>query len=110
MNNTEKYFLLRFGRQLATMRKERCLTRKELAKLVGISSAYIASIESGRHWPRLVVHHALDKFLDKLDEKARADGYPAGLICKMKESPEMMDILARMVGAELQAIKEASGS
>lgn len=48
---------------------------------------------------------ALDKFLDELDEKAQADGYPAGLIRKMKESPEMMDILARMIGAELDAIK-----
>ena len=48
---------------------------------------------------------ALDKFLDELDEKAQADGYPAGLIRKMKESPEMMDILARIIGAELEAIK-----
>ena len=47
----------------------------------------------------------LDTFLDELDEKAQADGYPAGLIHKMKESPEMMDILARMIGAELEAIK-----
>jgi transcriptional regulator with XRE-family HTH domain len=59
MNNTEKYFLLRFGRQLAAKRKELCLTQKEFAKLVGISPAYIASIESGRRWPRLVVHHAI---------------------------------------------------
>jgi transcriptional regulator with XRE-family HTH domain len=59
MNNTEKYFLLCFGRQLATKRKEQYLTQKELAELAGISSAYIASIESGRRWPRLVVHHAI---------------------------------------------------
>lgn len=49
--------------------------------------------------------NALDKFLDELDEKAQANGYPAGLIRKMRESPEMMDIMARMVGAELDFIK-----
>jgi hypothetical protein len=49
--------------------------------------------------------NALDKFLEELDEKAQADGYPAGIMRNMKESPEMMDILARMVGAELKAIK-----
>ena len=59
MTNTEKYFLLRFGRRLAAKRKERRLTQKELAQLAGISDAYIASIESGRRWPRLVVHHAI---------------------------------------------------
>lgn len=51
--------------------------------------------------------NALDKFLNELDEKAQADGYPAGLMRKMKESPEMMDILARMIGAELDTIKES---
>lgn len=51
--------MLRFGRWLAAKRKEHCLTQKELAKLVGISSAYIASIESGRRWPRLAIHHAI---------------------------------------------------
>jgi hypothetical protein len=49
--------------------------------------------------------NALDKFLDELDEKAQANGYPSGLIRKMRESPEMMDIMARMVGAELDVIK-----
>lgn len=49
---------------------------------------------------------ALDKFLEELDEKAQADGYPAGIMRNMKESPEMMDILARIVGAELKAFRK----
>jgi hypothetical protein len=49
---------------------------------------------------------AIDKFLDELDEKAQADGYSAGLIKNMRQSPEMMDILTRIIGAELKAIKE----
>jgi hypothetical protein len=48
----------------------------------------------------------LDRFLEELDEKAQADSYPAGIMCNMKESPEMIDILTRIVGAELKAIRQ----
>lgn len=49
---------------------------------------------------------ALDIFLDELDKKARQDGYPPNVIRNIRHSPEMMDILIRMIGAELQAKNE----
>lgn len=48
---------------------------------------------------------ALNDFLDKLDKKAQEDGYPPDIIRNMRNSPEMMDILVRMIGAELAANK-----
>lgn len=48
---------------------------------------------------------ALDVFLDELDKKAEEDGYPPDIIRNMRHSPEMMDILIRMIGAELSAEK-----
>lgn len=48
----------------------------------------------------------INKFFNELDEKAQADGYPAGLVKNMRQSPEIMDILTRIVGAELEAIRE----
>lgn len=36
-----------------------------------------------------------------------AEGFPKGLIVNMRKDPAMMDILKRMIGAELKAIKEA---
>lgn len=48
----------------------------------------------------------INKFLDEIDKKMQADGYPAGLVKNMRQSPEMMDILARIIGAELEAIKQ----
>lgn len=56
-----------------------------------------------KHTP---ISDTIDKFLCELDEKAQTDGYPAGLIKNMRQSPEMMNTLIRMIGAELQAIKE----
>lgn len=47
----------------------------------------------------------LSNFLDKLDKEAQEDGYPPGIIRNMRNSPEMMDILVRMIGAELAANK-----
>lgn len=46
---------------------------------------------------------ALDIFLDELDKKAQQDGYPPNIIRNMRHSPEMMDILLRMIGAEVKA-------
>jgi hypothetical protein len=51
-------------------------------------------------------HDALMAFLQKLDVDAEAHGYPHGLISKMGDDPTMRDILIRMIGAELEAIKE----
>lgn len=50
---------------------------------------------------------ALDKFLQELDEKMQAEGYKKGLIVNMRNDPAMMDILMRMIGAELKASKKA---
>lgn len=47
----------------------------------------------------------IDKFLDEIDKKMQAEGYPTGLIKNMRQSPEMMDILARIISAELEAVK-----
>lgn len=52
----------------------------------------------------------IDRFLDELDKKAQADGYPEGIVRNMRKSPEMMDILTRMIGAELKAIREESAA
>lgn len=49
---------------------------------------------------------ALDSFLDELDKKAQEDGYPPDIIRNMRHSPEMMDILIRMIGTEMQAIQD----
>jgi hypothetical protein len=48
----------------------------------------------------------IDKFLQKLEEDAQANGYPSGIMLNMRHDPAMMDILVRMLGAELKAIKE----
>lgn len=53
---------------------------------------------------------ALDKFLQELDEKMQAEGFPKGLMVNMRKDPAMMDILMRMIGAELKAVKEVSKS
>jgi transcriptional regulator with XRE-family HTH domain len=69
MNTTEKNFLYQFGRKIAAKRKSCSFTQKELAARAGISTAYVASIESGRRWPRLAVHHSMAKALDvKLEQ------------------------------------------
>lgn len=47
---------------------------------------------------------ALDIFLDELDKKAQQGGYPPNIVRNMRHSPEMMDILTRMIGAEMKAV------
>lgn len=49
---------------------------------------------------------ALDIFLDELDKKAQQDGYPPNIVRNMRHSPEMMDILIRMIGAEMKAVRD----
>jgi len=49
---------------------------------------------------------ALDIFLDELDKKAHQDGYPPNIIRNMRHSSEIMDILIRMIGAELEVSKQ----
>ncbi len=50
---------------------------------------------------------ALDNFLDEIDKQAQKDGYPPNIVRNMRHNPEMMDIIIRIIGAELQASKEA---
>lgn len=61
MNNIEKNFLRTFGKHIAVRRKSLGLTQCELAKSVEISSAHIASIETGRRWPHLEIIRAIAK-------------------------------------------------
>lgn len=48
----------------------------------------------------------LDEFLQNLDKDAQTNGYPAGIVLNMKHDPAMLDILARMVRAEIKTAKE----
>lgn len=72
MTAKDRNFLRQFGRNLAAMREGQRLTQRILAERAGISTGYIASIESGRRWPRLIVHYAMANALgievDKLFE------------------------------------------
>jgi hypothetical protein len=52
------------------------------------------------------VSPALDKFLDELQSEATEAGYPPRIILNMRYHPEMLDIMARMIKAELEYIKK----
>lgn len=55
MDTRDRGFLRDFGRKVAEKRMALDLTQKQLADGVGITPAYVASIETGRRWPRLAV-------------------------------------------------------
>jgi transcriptional regulator with XRE-family HTH domain len=44
-----------FSRRLQALRHARGLSQVNLAKVAGISRAYLARVEIGRHWPSLEV-------------------------------------------------------
>ena len=59
MNTAQRSILKQFGRRVATKRKGKGLTQKQLATRANISAIYVSSIEAGRRWPRLKIQHAL---------------------------------------------------
>lgn len=59
MNKNERKFLQRFGRQIAVRRKGLGLTQKDFAQRINISTAYVASIETGRRWPYITILYSI---------------------------------------------------
>lgn len=59
MNKNEKDFLQKFGRQIAIRRKSLRLTQKDFAQRINISTAYVASIETGRRWPYITILYSI---------------------------------------------------
>ncbi|MDN5274736.1 MAG: hypothetical protein JWP06_637 [Candidatus Saccharibacteria bacterium] len=49
---------------------------------------------------------ALDKILNELQSKATEAGYHPRIVLNMRYHPEMLDIMARMISAELEHIKK----
>jgi transcriptional regulator with XRE-family HTH domain len=54
MSNAHEQKLLKaFGKQIATIRKQKGFTQQQLAEAVGMSVVAIAYIETGKRWVRL---------------------------------------------------------
>lgn len=54
-NKEEAEFLRAFGDRIAAGRKKLGLTQAEFAEKAEISTAHLASIETGRRWPHLTI-------------------------------------------------------
>lgn len=70
----EQKLLKAFGKQVASIRKEKGLTQQQLAEAVGMSVVAIAYIETGKRWVRL---STLSKIAGAL--KVPADNFLKGL-------------------------------
>ena len=70
----------RFGEKLRTLRKQRGLTMRELAKALGFTThGYIGDLESGRAKPSLELAITIADFFDiSLDQLARDEIELAG--------------------------------
>lgn len=65
---TEEKFLKKFGKRLATVRKQKGVTQEKLAEMVDVHRTYIGFIEAGKRNPSIGNIHKIAKAL-KVDIK-----------------------------------------
>lgn len=63
MKEVDQDFLNKFGKRMATVRKERGFTQEQLGFKVGLSPAYIGFIEQGRRNPTILNVYKISKTL-----------------------------------------------
>lgn len=62
--NEQQVFLKEFGRQVATVRKQKGITQEKLAEIVGLHRTYIGFIEQGKRNPSIGNIYKIAKTLD----------------------------------------------
>jgi transcriptional regulator with XRE-family HTH domain len=60
---TEQQFLKKFGKRLATIRRQKGITQEKLAELVDVHRTYIGFIEAGKRNPSIGNIHKIAKAL-----------------------------------------------
>ena len=74
MDNEKHRLKTSLGNNLKRIRKGQCLTQKQLAEAIGISTSYYANIENGRKKPSVYTLYRIARYLQVSMDSLFNDG------------------------------------